>query len=90
MAAGCPIIASTSGNIPRVVGRAGKLFPEDDPSALAAVLDDVLSDRDERGELQRRGIARVGEAFEWSVRARSMAHVFQFGRLPDAARTEGV
>jgi len=90
MAAGCPIVASTSGNIPRVVGDAGKLFPEDDVSALVAALDDVLGDPDERGELQQRGIARVSEAFEWSVRARSMVHVFQFNKLPGGARADSV
>jgi len=90
MAAGCPIVASTSGNIPRVVGDAGRLFPEDDAAALAAALDAVLADPDERGLLQERGIARVGRLFEWSVRASSMAHVFQCNRLPDGARPEGV
>ena len=90
MAAGCPIVASTSGNIPRVVGNAGKLFPEDDAAALAAALDDVLADPNERGELQQRGIERVKVAFTWSVRARSMAHVFQFNTLPDDARAEAI
>jgi glycosyltransferase involved in cell wall biosynthesis len=77
MAAGCPIVASTSGNIPRVVGDAGLLFPEDEADVLAQRLDEVLGDAATRHELQRRGIRRVQQVFEWSVRAQRMLQIFR-------------
>ncbi len=77
MASGCPVIASDSGNMPRVVGNAGLIFPEDDMSALAQALDRLLGHEHERHEIQRRCIERVEGVFEWSVRARAMLEVFE-------------
>jgi glycosyltransferase involved in cell wall biosynthesis len=83
MASGCPVIPSDSGNIPRVVGEAGIVFPEDDPRELAARIDAILGDPAVRHQLRRRAIERVEREFEWTVRARQMTSLFH-SALSDA------
>jgi glycosyltransferase involved in cell wall biosynthesis len=59
MASGVPVIGSTCGEIPRVIGDAGLTFPEGDWAALAECLVRLQRDPDERRELGRRARARV-------------------------------
>ncbi len=59
MASGTPVVGSTCGEIPNVVGQAGLLFPENDAPALAAHLNQLLRDRELRGSLARMGRHRV-------------------------------
>lgn len=42
MAAGRPIVASAVGDVPEILGEAGRLVPPDDPAALAAGLEGLL------------------------------------------------
>src|SRR5439155_24004339 len=44
MAAGVPVVGSTSGAIPEVIGDAGVVVPERDPASLAEAIERVLSD----------------------------------------------
>jgi glycosyltransferase involved in cell wall biosynthesis len=59
MACGVPVVGSTSGEIPAVVGEAGLLVPEDDAACLREALQRLLSDASLRFELGRRGRERV-------------------------------
>ncbi len=59
MACGVPVIGSSSGEIPNVIGDAGLVFPEGDATALRAALGQLLGDASLRGELGRRGRQRV-------------------------------
>lgn len=59
MAAGVPVIGSSSGAIPEVIGDAGLVFPEDDHEALRAQLAWVLGDETVRERLVSRGDRRV-------------------------------
>jgi glycosyltransferase involved in cell wall biosynthesis len=77
MASGCPVIASSSGNISRVVGEAGLIFQEGRVAELTDLLERVLSGEASRRELRERGIRRVRDRFEWSVVAREMMSVFE-------------
>lgn len=52
-AAGVPVVASTAGSLPEVVGEAGVLVPPEDPEALAAALRSLLADPARRAELGR-------------------------------------
>lgn len=63
MACGVPVIGSTSGEIPRVIGDAGILVPEGDVNALAAALQNVYDDADLRSQLSARGRQRVLNQF---------------------------
>lgn len=44
MAMGIPVIGSTSGEIPRVIGEAGLIFPEGDGQGLAAAVQELRDD----------------------------------------------
>jgi len=63
MACGVPVVGSTSGEIPNVVGDAGLLVPEGDSRALRTALERLASDRALRAELGSRGRARVLDRF---------------------------
>lgn len=63
MACGVPVVGSTSGEIPVVVGDAGLVVPEGDSRALRAALERLASDRALSAELADRGRARVLERF---------------------------
>ena len=63
MACGVPVIGSDSAEIPNVVGDAGLIVPEADPSTLREAIARVLGDPALRCDLARRGRARVLECF---------------------------
>jgi glycosyltransferase involved in cell wall biosynthesis len=59
MACGVPVIGSSSGAIPEVVGDAGLIFPEGDATALRAAIVALRDDRERRARLAGAGRARV-------------------------------
>lgn len=59
MACAVPLVGSDSGEIPRVIGDAGLIFPEDDWEALAERLRTLQRDPAQRQELGHRGRQRV-------------------------------
>jgi glycosyltransferase involved in cell wall biosynthesis len=63
MASGVPVIGSSSGEIPNVIGDAGVIFPEGNIAALAEQLRALLHDPARRAELGARGRTRVLEKF---------------------------
>jgi glycosyltransferase involved in cell wall biosynthesis len=63
MACGVPVVGSTSGAIPQVIGDAGLVVPEADPRALCEALSRVLNDVELRGEMGRRGRQLVLERY---------------------------
>jgi glycosyltransferase involved in cell wall biosynthesis len=67
MAAGVPVVGSSSGAIPEVIGDGGLIVPERDPVALARAIDRVLNEPDLRGSLVERGRQRVQQHFAWPV-----------------------
>jgi len=65
MAAGVPVIGSTCGAIPEVIGEAGLVFPERDADALAAAIRRILTDAALREEFARMGRPRAEENYSW-------------------------
>lgn len=59
MACGVPVVGSTCGEVPNVIGDAGLVFPEEDVAALADHLRALCSDAVLRDNLAARGRARV-------------------------------
>lgn len=64
MACGAPVVASSAGSIPEVVGEAGLLLDPSDADGLAGALVRVLEEPGLAGELRRRGFERARE-FTW-------------------------
>lgn len=60
MVSGVPVVATTAGSLPEILGNAADLVPVGDPDALANAIDRVLADAEHRGELVRRGVERAG------------------------------
>ncbi len=79
MACGVPVVATTGGALPEVVGRDGEtglLVPPDDPEALAAAIGRCLDDPDLRERLGRAGRDRVLHRFTWQVTAKGTAECY--------------
>jgi glycosyltransferase involved in cell wall biosynthesis len=76
MAAGVPIVASTAGAIPEVVGDGPALLvPPRDPDALAGALVRVLRDRDAAAAMGAAGRDRAA-AFSWDRSAAILEQVY--------------
>lgn len=80
MACGVPVVATTGGALPEVVGTDGEtglLVPPDDPGALAAAIARLLDDPALRRRLGPAGRARVLDRFTWDVTARGTAACYR-------------
>jgi glycosyltransferase involved in cell wall biosynthesis len=76
MSCGVPVVATTGGALPEVVGESGRtgvLVEPDDPEALAAAIRSLLDDPPTRDRLGAAGRQRVVERFTWEVTARGTA-----------------
>lgn len=79
MACGVPLVATTGGALPEVVGRhleTALLVRPNDPEDLAAALRQALGDAQLRGRLGAAGRARVLERFTWAATARGTAEQY--------------
>jgi glycosyltransferase involved in cell wall biosynthesis len=65
MACGVPVISTTGGALPEVVGDAGLLVPPADPEALAGAIRSLLDDPGRAARLGRAGFERVHRQFTW-------------------------
>ncbi len=81
MAAGVPVIGSSSGGIPEVIGEAGLVVPEGDAPSLARAIDSVLEDASLRSRLETMGRARTKAHYEWSVVAERSVALFRSAML---------
>jgi glycosyltransferase involved in cell wall biosynthesis len=61
MACGVPVVATTGGALPEVVGDAGVLVPPGDSAALTRALIDLLDDAAARARAGQAGLARAGQ-----------------------------
>lgn len=76
-ACGTPVIGSSSGAIPEVVGEAGLIFPEGDARGLAAALDELSRDPERAHRLGEIGRARVQEKYTWERVAHQMHSIYR-------------
>jgi len=76
MAGYIPVIGSTCGAIPEVIGDAGLVFPEGDAHALAEAMRRMLTDAELRERCARLGKTRVEENYSWDVVARKTFALF--------------
>ena len=86
MASGIPVIGSTCGAIPEVIGDAGLVFSEGDSESLAGALRQALSDKGLRERVAAAGLARV-ERYSWD---RVADRTYQLYKEVMRARTASV
>ena len=77
MACGVPVISTTGGALPEVVGDAGLLVPPADPQALARAIETVLDHPDEARRLGEAGYRRVQRHFTWRRAAELTAAAYR-------------
>jgi glycosyltransferase involved in cell wall biosynthesis len=63
MAMGVPVIGSSSGEIPNVIGRDDLVFPEEDVTRLTAILARLIQEPAWRQEVGNYGLARVNQKY---------------------------
>ena len=85
MACGVPVIGSTCGEIPNVIGDAGLIFPEGDAAALRDRLRALQNDRSLRRDLAQRGRQRVLDRFTQEQIAQQTYEVYCDVMRPQAA-----
>ena len=83
MACGTPVVTANTSSLPEVAGDAALLVDPNDAVALADAVHRVLTDRDLREDLRRRGFQRAA-LFSWGQTAE------QVSKLLDAIRDGGV
>lgn len=76
MACEVPVVGSSSGAIPEVVGEAGRIAPEGDPAALCATLTELARDGALRARLAAAGRARVMRHFTWERAAEQYKAIY--------------
>jgi glycosyltransferase involved in cell wall biosynthesis len=77
MASGVPIISTSGGALPEVVGDAGILVPPADSAAMAREIIFLFNHPDQRKRMAQEGIRRVDDIFNWSKAAGDMVDVYR-------------
>jgi glycosyltransferase involved in cell wall biosynthesis len=80
MASGVPLVATTAGALPEVVGRDGEtglLVPPGDAPALARAIGTLLDDPALRTRLSEAALLRSRALFSWEATARATADVYR-------------
>jgi glycosyltransferase involved in cell wall biosynthesis len=77
MACAVPVISTTGGALPEVVGDAGLLVPPADPPALARAIRGLLEQPQQARELGQRGFARVHRHFSWRRAAQQTVDAYR-------------
>ncbi|HEY3390892.1 MAG TPA: glycosyltransferase [Prolixibacteraceae bacterium] len=77
MAMGVPVIGSSSGAIPEVIGKEDQIFCENDPRGLAAILHKMITDKPWREQARQNGLDKVAEEFSHEVVANKMIAVWE-------------
>ncbi len=80
MSCGLPVVSSTAGALPEVVGRDGEtglLVPPADSDALAAAIKRLLDNEGLRKKIGQAGRKRVETEFSWKEAARKTVQVYE-------------
>lgn len=77
MLCGTPVVGSSSGAIPEVIGDAGLVFDEGDTGALTERLRRVAEEPGLAEELARRGLDRAAEQFTLEAQMRGLGEAFR-------------
>lgn len=84
-ACGTPVIGSTSGAIPDVIGEGGWVIPESDPASLAALIDHLAVSPAEIAARAEAGLANVASRFTYRAVAADLVRGWRAARAAGAA-----
>lgn len=77
MACGVPVVSTTGGALPEVVGDAGVLVPPADAGALAKAIGELLDNPERARQLGEAGFKRVQDSFTWHKAAEKTVEVYR-------------
>ena len=77
MCCSTPVISTTAGALPEIVGNAGILVPPADTRALAEAIAGLLDNPDRRRHLGEMGHSRVMNMFNWKNTAKHTVEVYE-------------
>jgi glycosyltransferase involved in cell wall biosynthesis len=80
MSCGIPVVSTTGGALPEVVGSDGEggfLVPPAEPMALAGAIKRLIEDEPLRKEMGERARKRIVEKFSWDAACREMTGVYE-------------
>jgi glycosyltransferase involved in cell wall biosynthesis len=77
MCCSTPVISTTAGALPEIVGDAGILVPPADTQALVEAIAGLLDNPDRRKYLSEKGRRRVMQMFNWKNTAKHTAEVYK-------------
>jgi glycosyltransferase involved in cell wall biosynthesis len=77
MACGTPVVSTTAGALPEVVGDAGILVPPKDTRAIVQAVRTLLDDKNKCRQLGARGRERVLKLFNWDNTAKQTAEYYR-------------
>jgi glycosyltransferase involved in cell wall biosynthesis len=76
MTIGVPVVAASRGALPEVVGEAGLLVKIEDPGALSAAMEQVMTDAGLRRSLADAGVRRAAQ-FSWETSAARLYEAYR-------------
>lgn len=76
MACGSPVVSTTAGALPEVVGDAGIIVPPSNVKALATAIDTLMENTEKRNYLAKIGRKRIQEKFSWASTAKQTLDVY--------------
>ena len=77
MACGVPVVSTSGGALPEVVGDAGILVPPADSKALRQAIVALLDDPEKRRQLGEAGLERVVNSLTWRHAAEKTVSVYR-------------
>jgi len=77
MACGLPVVSTTGGALPEVIGDAGILVPPADPDALAHAITALFDNPDRAQKMGRAGYRRVHNLFTWHKAAQMTVDAYR-------------
>lgn len=76
MACGTPVITSNAASLPEVGGKAVRLVPPGDPTEMAAVMEQLLTDDGQRAAMRAAGLIQASR-FSWRAMADRTVQVYE-------------
>jgi glycosyltransferase involved in cell wall biosynthesis len=77
MACGVPVVSTTGGALPEVVGDAGILVPPAAPQALGQAILELIDNPEKASHLGEKGYRRIQDHFTWSRAAEKTVSAYQ-------------